>query len=158
MSENIFHDDEFAEIMSDHAYDIIGFLVESEIAFSILCALPDLSFEPPLPEKIARSLKPLTLFALNGYTLESAGFDDEGEMFSFEAGFGSENFGSLVSVPAKSIVQILYEDAVIFVNLTALPQYQKKSVAQPVRITRQPSIENSISNFLDNPENSKFLK
>ncbi|MCF6174089.1 MAG: hypothetical protein L3J44_09990, partial [Campylobacteraceae bacterium] len=91
----------FSEMMSDHLKDILNFLLEKGIHFSILTNVVDVNFEPDLPTDIRDSFKSITLFVLAGYTFESIIIDED--IISFEAGFGSENFGSLVSVSLLSI-------------------------------------------------------
>ena len=74
-------------------------------------------------------------------------------MLVFEAGFGSENFGSVVTVPLLSIMQIIVEETPLFINLAT---YREKIVAKK-EIDRG-GVENSMASFLSNPENSKFIK
>jgi hypothetical protein len=76
---------------------------------------------------------------------------------SFEAGFGEENFGSVVSVPTNSIIQILIDDTAIFVNLSALPQHRKPRPARAEAAGGDASTDRSMQSFLDNPDNKKFF-
>ena len=75
-------------------------------------------------------------------------------MLIFEAGFGSENFGSLVSVPLISIMQVIIDETPVLINL-ATP---KEEVTQTESKTDENGVENSMASFLSNPENSKFIK
>jgi len=104
-----------------------------------------------LPESINAEFRSLTLFFLAGYTFESAYVQDD--MLVFEAGFGPENFGSIVSVPLLSIMQIIIEETPVLINLA---HYKEKEKLEEQEDTN--GIENSMKSFLSNPENSKFLK
>lgn len=141
----------FARLMETHVRDILIYLFECDQNFGILCKIEHLTFDPPLPETISNEFRAMTLFFLAGYTFESARL--ENSMLYFEAGFGQENIGSLVSVPLLSIVQIIIDDTPAFVNL-ALPPEQSISV----NIEKNEGVKNSMSSFLSNPENQKFLK
>ncbi|MDR1911035.1 MAG: hypothetical protein LBQ52_01645, partial [Helicobacteraceae bacterium] len=121
MIDKIFKDEEFSSMIADHGADILDFLIESGESFGVLCNINEVVFDPPLPDNLAQAFKPLTIFVLTDYTLNSAELDEEALWLSFEAGFGAENFPSVVNIPTSAIIQILLEDTVIFLNLSALP-------------------------------------
>ena len=75
-------------------------------------------------------------------------------MLIFEAGFGSDNFGSVVSVPLLSIMQIIIDETPVFINLSVY----KDEVQEQSREGDDKGVKNSMASFLNNPENSKFLK
>lgn len=141
----------FGRLMETHIRDLLIYLFECDQNFGILCKIEHLTFDPPLPEHISREFRPMTLFFLGGYTFESARL--ENNMLYFEAGFGQENIGSLVSVPLLSVVQIIIDDTPAFVNL-AMPREESVNVT----IEKNEGIQNSMSSFLSNPENQKFIK
>lgn len=151
MLENIIQDRDFALLMKKNIHEMIVYFFEKEQNFGILCRIDDVSFEPALPESINTEFRPMTLFFLAGYTFETAQIIDD--MLVFEAGFGSDNFGSVVSVPLLSIMQIIIEESTVLINLSSYEE--KKSIKEEVD---EKGIENSMSSFLSNPENSKFLK
>lgn len=95
----------------------------------------------------------MTLFFLAGYTFESARI--ENDCLVFEAGFGAENFGSIVTVPLLSIVQIIVDEQPVLINLA---KYEKKEEKVPEKELDDKGVENSMNIFLSNPENSKFIK
>lgn len=66
--------------------------------------LGSINFTPKLPDAIYSNLQPSTQFILDGYTLESVQLN--GNTLSFEAGFGEENFASVVSLDLSAIYQI----------------------------------------------------
>ncbi|MGP1561849.1 MAG: hypothetical protein ACTTIC_07165 [Helicobacteraceae bacterium] len=135
---------DFSKIYADKAHDVINFLISQKSDFGILCNIETISFDPPLPPDIKASLKPLTLFILSNYTLESA-YISNGTLY-FEAGFGSGDFGSLVGVSLGGIIQIAIDDTVIFINLSASLQAKTKN-------SKQGSIELSKNAFSANVKN-----
>ncbi len=143
MLYDILQDEEFAAILKNHAIDIITYLFEKNQEFGVLVDIAAVSFDPQLPRHIYEELPEFTIFLLVNYTYESARL--EGGTLIFEAGFGEENFGSIVSLPVEAILQIIVDKTPIFVNLTA-------SLAK----RQQP--KNSMEALLSNPENRKFLK
>lgn len=151
MLENIIHDSDFASLMQKNIQELILHFFEKEQNFGILCNIENVSFEPSLPEKINAEFRPFTLFFLAGYTFETARISDD--MLVFEAGFGVDNFGSLVSVPLLSIMQIIVDETPIFINLSS--RKIKKVVENKVDGN---GVKNSMASFLSNPENSKFVK
>jgi len=149
---DIINDTKFAEILEAHVEDLLIYLFEKEQNFGILCRIEHLDFDPPLPKEITDSFRPMTLFFLAGYTFESAKIEDG--YIIFEAGFGAENIGSIVSVPLFAIMQIIIDETPIFVNLS---QPRPKNTVQN-DTSLDEGIKNSMSAFLSNPENQKFLK
>lgn len=155
MLDNLVEDRDFAKFMQKSLQELIGLFFEKEQNFGILCKIEDVVFQPELPDELNAEFRPLTLFFLAGYTFESARID-EGYLI-FEAGFGAENFGSVVTVPLLSILQIIVDETPVFINLS---NYKEDPYLDK---TKQPDVdekgvENSMASFLANPENSKFLK
>ena len=151
MLENIIEDKEFALLMQKNIQDLIIHFFEKEQNFGILCKINEAMFEPTLPESIESEFRPLTLFFLAGYTFETAKI--ENGILVFEAGFGSENFGSVVSVPLLSIMQVIVDETPVLINLST---YKEKKIVK--KEVDGNGVENSMASFLNNPENSKFLK
>lgn len=149
--QNLLEQPEFAELLGDHCAEMVAYFMDEGIEFGILCNLSDVEFRDRLPEEIYASLKPLTLFMVAGYSFESARIRDD-MVLEFEAGFGRENFGTIVQVPLSSILQVMIGDTVVFVNLTAtLPKKKKES-------TNSGSEERSLDAIFSNPENEKLFK
>ncbi len=153
MLRKIVDQDNFRELMQEHCGDVVSFLFDENIEFSILTSLTNVSFEPPLPNDIIKDFKPITLFTLAGYTYESSRLEDG--YLSFEAGFGRENFGSLVTVPLYAILQIIIENTPIFINLSTPPEKKKEHQKQTGKDT---GVKKSMDIFLSNPNNKKLLK
>jgi hypothetical protein len=149
--ENVIENKNFASMMKRHIGELVVHFFEQEQNFGILCKVDDVEFEPALPASIQAEFRSLTLFFLAGYTFETARIDDE--YIVFEAGFGSENFGSLVSVPLLSIMQIIVDETPVLINLA---RYKHEIVVE--KEVNENGVKNSMDAFLSNPENSKFLK
>ncbi len=151
MLHDIVSNKNFRKMMLEHSSEVIEYLFDENIEFSILTSLANITFDPPLPEYITADFKPITLFTLAGYTYDSARLDSE--ILSFEAGFGRENFGSLVSVPLYAILQIIIENTPIFINLATPPENEEEKPKD-----KKDGIKKSMDIFLSNPNNKKLLK
>ncbi len=150
MLERVIEEKKFASLMKRHIEEVLIHFFEEEQNFGILCKIEDVSFDPDLPNEIKSQFRPLTLFFLAGYTFETAQIDNG--MLVFEAGFGAENFGSLVSVPLLSIMQVIIDETPVLINLAT---YKKEEVKKE---SSKSGVKNSMDSFLSNPENSKFIK
>ena len=152
MLETVINDKEFAQLMKRNIQDLIIHFFEKEQNFGILCKIEDIAFNPELPDSINSEFRPLTLFFLAGYTFETARI--ENGSLVFEAGFGTDNFGSIVTVPLTSIMQIIVDETPVLINLA---NYEHELEVKKVEVDDD-GVENSMASFLSNPENSKFLK
>jgi len=144
--KNFFVDHDFVLLMQEHIKENFDLLLAKYQEFDILVNIADINFNPPLPDHIKTNFKPLTLFSIAGYTFES--FEIYDDFILFEAGFGRENFGSMVTIPYHSIIQILVDNTPIFINLSRKVDEQKQ----------KSKIQRSTNVFLSNPENQKYLK
>jgi hypothetical protein len=130
--------------MEEHLEKTIGYLFQKDQEFALACEIKYVQFDPELPSSIKESFNETVLFIISGYAYESAKLEEG--YFSFEAGFGSENFGSVVTMPLLAIKQVFVGDNPIVFNL-AHPFEKKKA-----------STKNSMEALLNNPENKKLLK
>ncbi|WP_169754174.1 hypothetical protein [Campylobacter curvus] len=147
MIEEILDDEKFALLMKMHVYECIDFLLQRNINFSIMANLPLVSFEPELPAEIKAGFNmPVIIFTLAGYTFESTRLSEDS--ISFEAGFGAQDYASLVSLPLGAIVQILVENSPILVNFSI----HKSKTAH------KDHTKKSISAFMSNPQNKDIFK
>ena len=151
MLENVIQDEEFAKVMQKNIQDLLIHFFAKEQNFGILCKIADVRFNPELPSDIESNFRDMTLFFLAGYTFETAHISDG--CLVFEAGFGSDNFGSLVSVPLSGIMQVIIDETPVLINLAT-----HKLKETEVNEVDENGVENSMASFLSNPENSKFLK
>ncbi|MDH4944592.1 hypothetical protein [Sulfurimonas sp. C5] len=157
MLDNLVEDKDFAKFMQKSIEELIVLFFQKEQNFGILCRIEEVHFQPELPLEISSEFRPLTLFFLAGYTFESARIEDG--YLVFEAGFGTENFGSVVSVPILSILQIIVDETPVFINLANLKEIDTSATEKTDKEKiDEEGIENSMASFLSNPENSKFLK
>ncbi len=152
MLENIIKDRDFALLMQRNIQDLMLHFFSKNQHFGILCDLEHVSFEPELPQDIKNEFRAMTLFFLAGYTFETAKI--ENDYVIFEAGFGPDNIGSVVSVPLLSILQIIVEETPVLINLAS--PFPKEPLFQEQSIDEK-GVEHSISSFLSNPENAAFL-
>lgn len=151
MLDNVIEDKNFAKVMQKNIQNLIIYLFEKDEHFGVLCKIDQIIFEPPLPKEISAEFRSMTLFFLAGYTFDTATILDDNLVF--EAGFGTDNFGSIVTVPLLGIVQIIIDETPLLINLA---NYKKEK--KVVKKVDNGGVENSMASFLSNPENSKFLK
>ena len=150
MQTDLFQTPEYQELISSHLEKTIQFLFNNNQEFAIACETRYLSFDPELPESVSSSFGETVLFILTGYTYETAGLTDG--YFSFEAGFGEDNFGSLVTLPLLAIKQIFIGDYPIAINISEpiLPGEEE--------VNSEEATVKSMEALLNNPENKKLLK
>jgi len=142
MTINLLQTPEYRDLMKDHITKTIEYLFNKNQEFAVVCEVSDINFYPELPENLKDTFKDTVLLMVANYSLESATLEEN--RFSFEAGFGEENFGSTVSMPLLAIKQVLLGEHPIVLNF---------SKPEPVSGTRT-----SMEALLNNPENKKLLK
>ncbi|RBQ27371.1 MULTISPECIES: hypothetical protein [Arcobacteraceae] len=144
MLKTIIEDYNFKELSQNHIKDIIQHIVSKNIEFGLVINIESVIFEPDLPKGIKKKLNKFSLFTLAGYTFTTVRID--GDFLFFEAGFGEENFGSVLKIPLFSILQIIINDNIIYINLTAtVEKFNQKDLK-----------DNSFNVFKNNPNNKKF--
>ena len=153
MLDNVVEDKDFAILMQKNIYNLIIHLFEKEQNFGVLCKIEDVSFDPELPADINAEFRAMTLFFLAGYTFDTARIEED--FLVFEAGFGADNYGSLVSVPLLSIMQVIVDETPLLINLAS---YKKGKKVKVIKEIDNGGVENSMASFLSNPENSKFIR
>jgi len=148
---NLFQTKEYIALIGEHISKTISYFFEKQQEFSLACEVKHIVFSPELPQDIQESFDEVVLFIVSGYTYESAHIDDVS--FSFEAGFGSDNFGSTVIIPLLAIKQIFIGENPIVFNLAQHSNTIPSSID-----TQETSIKTSMESLLNNPENKKLLK
>ena len=143
MPQNITENSEFQELIQNHCKEQLNFFISKGIDFSVVANISNITFEPDLPNDLKDNLSKFSLFTLAGYTFQSAYIKEE-SLF-FEAGFGKDNFGSLVQIPFSSIFQIIKNDNIVFINISATLE----------NIDKNPK-NKSMNVFKKNPNNSRF--
>lgn len=153
MLQEVVSSKQFIKLMNKHIEELLYLLFESNQNFGILCKIKHVTFDPELPEEIVDEFREMTLFFLAGYTFESSIIEDDA--LKFEAGFGKENIGSIVTVPLLSIVQIIVDETPIFVNMASPTESQLQ--LDPAPEEQGDAMKNSMAAFLSHPENQKFF-
>ena len=152
MLDQLNNDQKFSKLISKHIISIMTHLFENNYHFGVLCRIDHVTFSPDLSEELKAEFRPLTLFFLSGYTFESARIDSDN--LYFEAGFGSSDQGSLVSVPLQDIIQIILDETPIFVNSTTkFSPLIEKEIPEDMDAR-----DNSFAALMANPENQKLAK
>ncbi|CBG40104.1 hypothetical protein [Helicobacter mustelae] len=142
----------FDKLQDKHCENIIKFLMQKKKSFILWCKIDEVSFDPPLPASILQDFRPISPFVLAGYTFESLALTERG--ISFEAGFGSENIGSIVEMDLSSILQIAItvgeKESVIFVRLDSKKIFVEESLEEE-------EMKRSMEAILSNPHNKQYL-
>lgn len=145
MITDIIEEIEYKELVKKQIKETIDLILDKGIEFSITANIETITFTPELPEAIHSKLAQFSLFVLSNYTYTTVQLDDE--FISFEAGYGSENFGSVAKIPLHSVFQISIDDSILYINSVAtVEKFNKKSEI------------NSFNVFKNNPKNKKFNK
>ena len=143
MIKDIIENPNYKELIEKQIQDIIVFLLDNNQEFSITANITPISFNPALPEEIKSQLHKFSLFVLSNYTYTTIEINEE--FLSFEAGFGSENFGSEVKIPLVSVFQIIVDESILYINSVATVDKFNKDLKK-----------NSFDVFKNNPNNKKF--
>ena len=164
-------DDNLKLVLTKHAKEVILYLVSQNIHFSVQCNNAMVQFDPILPDEISQHFHPIIDFILAGFTFESIEIWENG--MSFEAGFGKENFSSLVTIPFSSIIQIsiptnnsvirdicVFMNAMNFLELGIFDNIESQDITNQQLITddtleEEKLLESSRQAILSNP-NNKF--
>lgn len=143
MIKDIIENPSYKELIEKQIQDIIVFLLDNNQEFSITANITPITFNPALPEEIKSQLHKFSLFVLSNYTYTTIEINEE--FLSFEAGFGNENFGSVVKIPLHAIFQIIVDDSILYLNSIATVEKFNKNLEK-----------NSFNIFKNNPNNKRF--
>jgi len=147
---NVVEDIEYKKMLEGQIFQVIEFLVNKDEEFSITANIKGITFNPEIPKSIEDTFAQFTLFTLSNYTYETIILTENS--ISFEAGFGSENFGSVVTVPLYAIFQIVIDESILFLNPTAtIEKYFVKEEISENQINR------SMNAFTMNNKNKDLL-
>jgi hypothetical protein len=114
---DIVEDINYKNMVEGQIFELCEYLIENNAEFSITANIKAIGFEPTIPESIFNSFQQFTMFSLMNYTFQSIQLTQT--HISFEAGFGSENFGAVVNIPLFAIFQIIIDESILFLNPTA---------------------------------------
>ena len=140
--EELFQSAEYKELSKKNIYSTIELLLKKGIEFSIISYTKATNFNPPIPKEIIE-FDEIAMFIIADYSFESSSLDKD--TFSFEAGFGVENYGSVLTMPLEAIVQIAIGEELLLIN-----HYEPKEE----NIVQESS---SMDILLNNPENLKLI-
>ena len=152
--EDIIKENDYRLLVKEQIKETLKYLIKKDKEFKITVNLEEVSFTPPLPNEIYSTLSPISLFALENYTYSTLKLHDN--HISFEAGFGSQNFSSILSIPYNSIFQIIIEESMLFINLTAtIKESLKRENKEKRENASQKQKEKSLNSFKRN--NDKLI-
>lgn len=143
MINDIIENEEYKLLVEKQIKENILFLLKKNQEFSITANIQPITFNPELPNVIKEQMHKFSLFILSNYTYTTVQVDDEN--LSFEAGFGSENFGSVVKIPLHAIFQIIVDESILYLNSVATVDKFNANLKK-----------NSFDVFKKNPNNKKF--
>lgn len=143
MIKNIIENEDYKNLVEKQIKENILFLLDKNQEFSITANIEPITFTPELPKVIKDQMHKFSLFILSNYTYTTIQIDNQ--FMSFEAGFGNENFGSVVKIPLFAIFQIIVDESVLYLNSVATVEKFNKDLKR-----------NSMSLFKNNPHNKKF--
>ncbi|MFA9238795.1 MAG: hypothetical protein ACEQSQ_02750 [Candidatus Paceibacteria bacterium] len=143
MINDIIESEEYKQLVEIQIKETILFLLNKNQEFSITANIAPISFEPELPRTIKEQMHKFSLFILSNYTYTTVQVDNE--YISFEAGFGNENFGSVVKIPLHAVFQIIVDESILYINSLATVEKFNKDLKK-----------NSFDVFKNNPNNKKF--
>jgi len=143
MIQNIIESEDYKNLVEKQICENILFLLEKSQEFSITANIEPITFTPELPKVIKEQMHKFSLFILSNYTYSTIQVDDE--FLSFEAGFGNENFGSVVKIPLHAVFQIIVDESILYLNSVATVEKFNKNLKK-----------NSFDVFKNNPNNKKF--
>ncbi|KAB7887517.1 hypothetical protein [Poseidonibacter ostreae] len=145
MITDIIENEEYKDLVCKQVKETIEFLLDNNQEFSITANIEGMTFNPELPKPIKDQLAKFSLFILSNYTFTTVEINDS--FLTFEAGYGSENFGSVAKVPLHCVFQIVVEESILYINSVATVDKFNKNKEQ-----------NSMNVFKNNPNNKKFNK
>ena len=143
MINDIIESEDYKQLVEIQIKETILFLLNKNQEFSITANITPISFEPELPKTIKDQMHKFSLFILSNYTYTTVQVNNE--YVSFEAGFGNENFGSVVKIPLHAVFQIIVEESILYINSLATVEKFNKDLKR-----------NSFNIFKNNPNNKKF--
>ncbi len=143
MITDIIENEEYKNLVCKQVKETIEYLLDNNQEFSITANIEGMVFNPELPKPIKDQLAKFSLFILSNYTYTTVEINDN--FLTFEAGYGSENFGSVAKVPLHCVFQIVVEESILYINSVATVDKFNKNKEQ-----------NSMNVFKNNPNNKKF--
>lgn len=120
MITDVIEDISYKNLVENQIFEVIEYLINKDQEFSVTANINGVQFNPEIPSAISDNFSQFTLFSLKNYTYDTLVLTESS--ISFEAGFGAENFGSMVTIPLYAIFQIVIDESILFINPTATVQ------------------------------------
>ena len=116
----ILENEKFIRAEIEHIKATLELFFELGESFGVVCRTSEVKFNPELPSNISASFakKAVIFFELENYTLSSAYIEKDD--LKFEAGFGNEDFASVVSIPLYAIIELVQNNAPVVANLAKI--------------------------------------
>lgn len=141
----------FEKLQDKQCEEIVKFLINQKICFSLFCHMNQVRFTPELPQNIMENFAPISLFILNGYAFESLSIIQGG--IGFEAGFGKENIGSFVEIDFRDILQIIVQNA----KEKDVPIFTRLAADELFFNSEEEELKKSMEAIMSNPHNQQYL-
>ncbi|OPX27186.1 MAG: hypothetical protein B1H07_02200 [Campylobacteraceae bacterium 4484_166] len=139
---NIFLNDKLQLLQARQIREILNLMLDITKELSIYVKRDLIEFKPQLPKSLMAKFDTILLLELRNWTIQSAILDRID--FSFEAGFGKENIGSVLTIPYEAVYQILVNKDIIYINQTSLYLLKDEKI-------------DSYEMFKNNPLNSRLI-
>jgi hypothetical protein len=150
--DDVISSKEYKLISTQNSIRLIKLLLMKGSSFQINVKKSKINYTPELPTFIKESFGDVVLFDISGYSLETFNFDENGIFFN--AGFGNENpIETSIYIKNEDIYQII-KDYKISLNNNFAALIEKEEKKEYL----DDGINKSMTNFMLNPENAKFLK
>jgi len=116
---NFLYNKTYQSMIKKQLKELLLFLLQNSVEFRITTNTNGIEFVPPLPDELANELlsQQFSVFIISGFTFKSAFIEDN--KFIFKAGFGPQNFVSVVYIDIDRILKIEVENNPLFINLLA---------------------------------------
>ena len=142
--EEFFQSKEYKQLAVQNIHATLELLLKKGVEFSIISHTNVIDFNPVIPKEII-TFDEIAMFIIAGYSYESSNLSKTS--LSFEAGFGEENFGSVLTIPLEAIVQIAIGEELLLIN-----HFEPKEV-----VIEEEKENSSMDILLNNPENLKLI-
>jgi hypothetical protein len=154
MNKNLFFNKNLINTMKNNCKNTINFLIEENIDFFLTAEKEIIKFEPQLPNGILPNDNELVIFHIINYGLENIHFENDNIVV--EMGFGTDNFGSTLTIPLWSVFQIHIGNNIqkepLFINILGI-----KSTEIQKYLDENEGVNKSKNIFLNNPDNNKLF-
>lgn len=154
MENKLFFNKKLRKAMEKNCENTIEFLVGENIDFFITVEKDVVEYNPNLPSNILPDNNDFVIFHVINYGLENIHFENNNVVV--EMGFGSENFGSTLTIPLWSIFQINIGNHIqkepMFINILGI---KATSIKENIKLKN--GVDKSKNIFMNNPANKDLI-